>query len=284
MKGTLYVIATPLGNLKDITLNAIEKLKEVDLILAEDTRVSINLLRHYEINNKLESYHKFNEKSETIRVINYLKEGKNIALITDAGTPTISDPGSILVNECIKNNLKVTSIPGPSAVITALSVSGFNINSFTFYGFLSREKGNIIKELKIIINDSSTLAVIYESPKRIIKTLNIINEVLKNPNICICNDLTKKFERIYYGKLETVLEELENNDNKELGEYVIVIEKNQIEEKTDSLSLEAILIDKITKENITIKDAIKELSKNNDYSKNDLYQASLNFKKILGGE
>ena len=265
MKGTLYVVATPLGNLKDITLNAIEILKEVDLILAEDTRVSINLLRHYEI-------------------INYLNDGKNIALITDAGTPTISDPGSILVNECINNNIKVTSIPGPSAVITALSLSGFDINSFTFYGFLSREKGNLIKDLKVISNDSSKLAVIYESPKRIIKTLNIINEVLNNPRVCICNDLTKKFERIYYGTLENALEELENNGNKELGEYVIIIEKNIKKETKDSLSLEALLIDKITKENITIKDAIKELSKNKDYSKNDLYQASLNLKNILGGE
>jgi 16S rRNA (cytidine1402-2'-O)-methyltransferase len=213
VKGTLYVVATPIGNLKDITFNALEILKSVDYIAAEDTRISMHLLNHFDIKNKLISYHKFNEKVQSNKIISLLEQGKNIALVTDAGTPCISDPGSILVHEATKDNIDVVGISGPCALITALSVSGFDTKNFTFYGFLSRENKEITKELEIIKSDYSNVAVIYESPKRIIKTLIKMNDYFSNSNICLCNDLTKKFEKIYRGTLEEVIKELESNKN-----------------------------------------------------------------------
>ena len=280
---TLYVVATPIGNMQDISNNAIEVLKNVDLIACEDTRVSINLLRHFNIDKKLVSYHKFNEKGKSNSLINDLLDGKDIALITDAGCPCISDPGSILVRECLNSGISVYAIPGASAVITALMSSGFDINSFTFYGFLERENKKINDQLNIIKNDSSKIVVIYESPKRIKKTLEKVLEVLENPKICVCNDLTKKFERKYYGTTEEVLEELNNNPNSELGEYVLVIEKNDyIKKEEDNLAIEALIIDEMIKNsNITMKDAIKVVSDKYQYNKNLVYNASLNLKKMF---
>ena len=282
--GILYVVATPIGNLSDFTTNAIEILNKVDLIACEDTRVSINLLRHFNINTKLVSYHKFNEKSKSNSIINDLLSGKNVALITDAGCPCISDPGSILVRECIENNISVYGIPGASAVITSLMVSGFDIDSFTFYGFLERENKKMREELSKIRNDSSKIAVIYESPKRIVNTLEKIMEELDNPYICLCNDLTKKFERKYYGKVSKVLEELRENANHELGEYVLVIEKNNKENNEEELfSLESLIIDEMVKnKELTMKDAIKLVSEKYHYNKNLVYNASLNLKKMFG--
>ena len=281
--GILYVVATPIGNLSDFTNNAIEVLNKVDLIACEDTRVSINLLRHFNIETKLVSYHKFNEKSKSDSLINDLLSGKNIALISDAGCPCISDPGSILVRECLKNNIQVFAIPGASATITSLMVSGFDIDSFTFYGFLERENKKMREQLIKIKKDSSKIAVIYESPKRIIETLKKVSEELNNPKICLCNDLTKKFERKYYGRVDDVLNELNNNPNASLGEYVLVIEKNDLkEDETKEISLESLIIDEIVKDNkITMKDAIKLVSEKYHYNKNLVYNASLNLKKIF---
>lgn len=282
--GKLYVVATPIGNLGDFTNNAIEILNKVDLIACEDTRVSINLLRHFDINTKLVSYHKFNEKSKSDSLINDLSNGKDIALISDAGCPCISDPGSILVRECLKNNIEVYGIPGASAVITSLMVSGFDINSFTFYGFLNRENKKMKEDLLKIKNDSSKIAVIYESPKRIIDTLRKVMEELDNPCICLCNDLTKKFERKYYGKASEVLDELSSNSNYDLGEYVLVIEKNDLkEESNEDVSIESLIIDEMIKnKDLTMKDAIKLVSEKYHYNKNIVYNASLNLKKRLG--
>ena len=282
--GSLYVVATPIGNLGDMTSNAIEILNKVDIIACEDTRVSINLLRNFSINTKLVSYHKFNEKSKSNSLINDLLSGKNIALISDAGCPCISDPGSILVRECLQNGIDVYGIPGASAVITSLMVSGFDIDSFTFYGFLERENKKMREDLLKIKNDSSKIAVIYESPKRIINTLEKIMEELDNPNICLCNDLTKKFEKKYYGRVNKVLEELKNNSNHELGEYVLVIEKNAKEEiKEEVISIEALIIDEMIKNNeLTMKDAVKVVSEKYHYNKNLVYNASLNLKKMFG--
>jgi len=282
--GILYVVATPIGNLGDMTSNAIEILNKVDLIACEDTRVSINLLRHFNINTKLVSYHKFNEKSKSNSLINDLLNGKDIALITDAGCPCISDPGSILVRECLQNNINVYGIPGASAVITSLMVSGFDVNSFTFYGFLERENKKMREELSKIRNDSSKIAVIYESPKRIVDTLNKVMEELDNPCICLCNDLTKKFERKYYGKVSKVLEELRENVNHELGEYVLVIEKNdKTKKEKEVISIEALIVNEMIKDNnLTMKDAIKIVSEKYLYNKNLVYNASLNLKKMFG--
>lgn len=282
MQGTLYVVATPIGNLKDITFNALEILKSVDYIAAEDTRVSINLLNHYNIKNKLIPYHKFNEKNQATKIVSMLQEGKNIALISDAGTPCISDPGSILVNEAVLNNINVTGISGPSALITALSISGFDTTTFSFYGFLSRENKKIEEELETIRKDCSKVVVIYESPKRIIKTLIKMKEFFINSKICICNDLTKKFEKIYRGTLEEVIKELESNEKSQLGEYVIVIEKEEFkEEKEAEISIEAKLIDTIIKEEISMKDAIESLAKKQKLNKKDVYNASLKIKEMF---
>ena len=280
--GTLYVVATPIGNILDITNRSIEILKNSDLILCEDTRNSSNLLNLLNIKNKLVSYHKFNEEERSKEIIKLLKDGKNISLITDAGTPCISDPGSILVNKCITEGLDVYPIPGVSAVITALSVSGLTISNFAFYGFLERKKSKIQEHLKEINNNDIEIVVFYESPKRIIDTLDNIKEVMNNPYIIVLNDLTKKFEKKYYGNTDIVIKELQDNKNYELGEYVIIVLKNKKEiEKEDKLSPESILIDIMVKEKCTLKDAINIASNNKIYSKNEYYNASIRLKKIL---
>lgn len=280
--GNLFVIATPIGNKDDISKRAIDLLNSSNLILCEDTRNSSNLLNMLNIKNKLVSYHKFNEEERSNEIINYLKEGKNISLITDAGTPCISDPGSILVQKCIDENIDVYGIPGPSAVITALSISGLTISNFAFYGFLERKKNSQQEHLKLINENDIEIVVFYESPKRIIETLININEVMNNPYIVVLNDLTKKFERKYYGYTKDVIKELENNKNYELGEYVIVVSKNKKDnEKQDILTSESILIDIMVKENCSMKDAIKKASENKLYSKNEYYDASIRLKNLL---
>lgn len=280
--GILYVVATPIGNLDDITKRALDVLNSVDLIACEDTRTSSVLLKHFGINKKTVSYHKFNEKGKSNSLIEDLKNGKNIALISDAGCPCISDPGSILVNEAVRNNIEVIAIPGASATITSLMCSGMDTSSFAFYGFLDRENKKIVDALLKIKNDSNKIAIIYESPKRIIKLLEKVNEILNNPNICLCNDLTKKFEKKYYGSTSEVIKELTNNPNSELGEYVLLIEKNsEIEKKIDELSIESMIIDEMIKSNCSMKEAIKLVSEKHKINKNEVYNASLNIKKLF---
>ncbi len=283
--GTLYIVATPIGNLGDITERALEVLKNVDIILCEDTRNSKHLLDHFAIKTKLLSYHKFNETERSEELIQKLKDGVNMALITDAGTPCISDPGSILINKCIEENIEIYSLPGPSALITSLTLSGLEIKNFSFYGFLERKNSKQRLELTNIKNDNTDIVVFYESPKRIIETLNNIKEVMDDPYLIVLNDLTKKFEKKYYGKTTKVLEELNNNSNHELGEYVIIVKKNSKETKKDleEMSLESLLIDKVIKEKCTLKDAVKLLAieYKDKYSKKEIYNASLNIKNIL---
>ena len=280
--GNLYVVATPIGNIDDISKRAIEVLKNSDLILCEDTRNSNNLLNMLEIKKRLVSYHKFNEEERSKEIIEMLKNDKTISLITDAGTPCISDPGSILVKKCIEENINVYSSPGPSAVITALSLSGLTISNFAFYGFLERKENSQKEHLKEINDNDIEIVVFYESPKRIIDTLNNIKEVMNNPYIIVLNDLTKKFERKYYGNTDIVIKKLLDNKNYELGEYVIIVHKNKKEiEKQDILSPEAILTDILIKEKCTLKDAVKLASNNKLYSKNEYYNASIRLKNIF---
>ncbi len=280
--GILYVVGTPIGNLDDITKRALDILNGVDLIACEDTRTSSVLLKHFNINKKLVSYHKFNEKGKSNSLINDLLNGKNIALITDAGCPCISDPGSILVHEAINNNIEVIAIPGASAVITSLMCSGMDTASFSFYGFLDRENKKMVNDLEKIKNDSSNISVIYESPKRIVKLLEKVMEVLNNPNICLCNDLTKKFEKKYYGKTSEVIEMLNNNPNSELGEYVLLIEKNKDDvSKEADYSCESLIIDEMIKANCTMKEAIKKVSEKYKINKNEVYNSSLTLKKLF---
>ena len=279
--GILYVVATPIGNLSDISERALEVLNSVDIIACEDTRTSSILLKHYNINKKLVSYHKFNEKGKSSSLIDDLINGFNIALISDAGCPCISDPGSILVHEAIVHNIEVIAIPGASATITSLMCSGMDTSSFSFYGFLDRENKKMEEELEKIKNDSSNIAIIYESPRRIMKTLEKIKVILDNPYICLCNDLTKKFEKKYYGLVSDVIIDLQDNPNYELGEYVLLIEKKDYHLKEEPLSYEALIVDEILRSNCTVKDAVKLVSEKFHISKRDVYNASINLKNIF---
>lgn len=280
--GTLFIVGTPIGNLKDMTQRGIETLKEVDYILCEDTRCSMKLLNHFEIKNKLVSYHKFNEKEKAKSVITDLKKGLNIALISDAGMPCISDPGYKLVKEARENNIHVIGIGGISAFTTALSVSGLNSDNFTFHGFFPRETKDKKSKLKELIESKTSTHIFYESPKRIIKTLEYLSDNLNNIKVSVSKELTKLHEKNYYGTIEKVLENLKEDDKREAGEYTFIIEKETTDKKETNISIEALLIDEIIKEKVSLKEAVDSVNKKNDnLSKKDIYNASLNLKNIL---
>ena len=280
--GTLFIVATPIGNLKDMTQRAIETLNKVDYILCEDTRNSIKLLNHFDIKNKLVSYHKFNETEKTNKVLKDLKDNKNIALISDAGSPCISDPGYILVKSAKESNIPVIGIGGISALITALSISGLDSNNFTFHGFFPRENKDKNKLIKEIENSNILTHIFYESPKRIIKTLEYLNTNLGNIKISVSKELTKVHEKNYYGSIDKVLDKLKNDEKATSGEYTFIIEKEIKENKESSISIEALLVDEMIKENISLKEAINNLNtKYDNLSKKDIYNASLNLKEII---
>lgn len=280
--GTLFIVATPIGNLNDFSKRAVETLKECDLILVEDTRQTIKLLNFFEIKKKMVSYHKFNEKERTMEIINDLKNGKNIALVSDAGTPCISDPGYILVKEARENDIKVIGIPGCSAVITALSIGGLDTSSFSFYGFVPTEN----KAKKQLFNEIKTskvkTKVIYESPKRIIKTLSELSNDIPECVVSVCSELTKIHEKCIYGKIDEVIKKMKDDPNSSKGEYVILIENEPKIKKENNISLEAMIVDEMINKNCSIKEAINNINKNTDnISKKDIYNASLNLKDIL---
>lgn len=281
--GTLYVVATPIGNLSDFSKRAIDTLKDCDLILAEDTRQTIKLLNYFDIKNKMISYHKYNEKSKSDEIINELKNGKNISLVSDAGTPCISDPGYILIKKARENNIEVIGIPGCSAIIDALSISGLDTSSFTFYGFVptdNKSKDKLFNEIK---HSNVKVKVLYESPKRLIKLLENIKNILPDSLVCVCSELTKIHERSIYGKIEEVYEKISNTKGDLKGEYVVLL-SNKYEEKkqADEICLESKLLDLIIKDCCTLKDAVNKLNSNNkEISKKDIYNASLNLKKLL---
>lgn len=281
--GNLYVVATPIGNLNDMTERAIGTLKEVDYILCEDTRTSLKLLNHFDIKNKLVSYHKFNEQDRSDSIINDLKKGMNIAVISDAGTPCINDPGEVIVRRAREEQIPVFGIGGISAVITALSISGLDTKCFTYYGFFPREKKDQNKIIEEIDRSDIKTFVFYESPKRIIKTLEILEKELPNIKVSISKELTKLHEKNYYGDIAKVLQKLKNDEKAQVGEYTFIIEKQkQIQKEENDISIEALLIDLIIKKNITIKEAVDIVNKENqNLSKKDIYNASLNLKSIL---
>jgi 16S rRNA (cytidine1402-2'-O)-methyltransferase len=219
ISGSLFVVATPIGNLKDITLRAIETLREVDFIICEDTRVSGNLLKHYEISNKLISFNAQSESRKIDKVIEEIISGKNCAIISDAGTPTISDPGVRLVNEALKQGISVSGIPGANAGILALSISGIPTDSFVFEGFLPQKKGRQ-KKLKLLAEEPRTI-VLYESPYRIEKLLNELAEIMPNRFISVTRELTKKFEEVVRGFPGKLVEQIEELNLK--GEFVVII-------------------------------------------------------------
>ncbi|MDW7987826.1 MAG: 16S rRNA (cytidine(1402)-2'-O)-methyltransferase [candidate division WOR-3 bacterium] len=217
----LYIVATPIGNLKDITLRALEILKNVDFIACEDTRHTGILLSHYEIKNKLLSYHEYNKITQTPKIIELIKKDKkSVALVSDAGTPGISDPGYYLIREAIKENLPVIPIPGPSAIISALVISGLPSDRFTFEGFLSKRRGRKLKKLKALRDETRTM-VFYDSPYRVLDTLKDMLDVFGDRKIAFVRELTKKFETVYRGYISEVITELEKNPPR--GEIVLVV-------------------------------------------------------------
>jgi 16S rRNA (cytidine1402-2'-O)-methyltransferase len=221
----LYIIPTPIGNLKDITLRALETLKQVDFILAEDTRTTNKLLKHYEINTKTRPYHQHNEHSLTNKLIDEILNSQNgLALVSDAGTPGISDPGYLLIRECVKNKIKIVSLPGPTALIPALTQSGFPCDRFIFEGFLPHKKGRK-KRLQILKEEKRTI-VLYESPHRILKLLKELEEYLSEERlVAISRELTKVYEETIIGTPKEVAQKFANKKPK--GEFVVVIEPHK---------------------------------------------------------
>jgi 16S rRNA (cytidine1402-2'-O)-methyltransferase len=223
MSGKLYIVATPIGNLGDITIRAVDILKSVDLVLAEDTRHSKKLFVHYEIETSLRAFHEHNEKDKTEAIINEINAGKSIALISDAGTPLISDPGYHLVTKAKKVSIQVVPVPGPSALITALSSSGLASNSFTFFGFLPSKPVARLKLLQTKINLDETI-IFYESPKRILSTLEDMLEVFgESREVCFAKELTKSFETILTDRLPNLIEYLDADISHQKGEFVILV-------------------------------------------------------------
>ena len=226
-QGKLYIIPTPIGNLEDMTLRAIRLLKEVDLILAEDTRTSSVLFRHYEITTKTISHHKFNEHEAVKKIVMEISEGKNIALISDAGTPGISDPGYLLVHLCVENNIVVETLPGATAFVPALVNSGFPINEFVFIGFIPQKKGRETK-LREIASEKRTM-ILYESTYRILKTLEQLAKIFPERKVSVSREISKKFEETVRGTFTEVQEHFKNKITK--GEFVIVVKGIEKEDK-----------------------------------------------------
>jgi len=269
----LYLVSTPIGNLKDITFRAIEILKKSDFILCEDTRVSKNLLNKYEIKSKLISNHKFNEKKNTEKIIDYLKSGKTISLISDAGTPSISDPGAILVNECVKQDIRIFSIPGPSAVASAVSISGFS-EKFFFYGFFPEKKQTLENELQKLSELNSSL-VFFVSPRKINKIIPALKKNFNGRKIVFCKEITKFYEEYIRKDIDDL--KLFNKEPK--GEFTIIISEKNIDKNTSQELSESdkgiikMLINKISLKEITII-----VSQDKNISKKEIYNYCLKLK------
>ena len=216
----LYIVSTPIGNLEDTSFRAIRILKESDYVLAEDTRQTLKLFKHHDIKNKLVSFNDFNKEKKTPLIIKDLNTEKNISIVSDSGTPGISDPGFYLIRECIKNNIVVSPVPGPTAVISALVSSGLPTDKFTFYGFLPKSKTKV-KDVLSKIKKRKETAVLYESPHRILKTLTVMSELMPEKDIVIARELTKKFEEFIRGKPKEILTKIQNRSLK--GELTLVI-------------------------------------------------------------
>jgi len=272
-ENSLYIVSTPIGNLKDITLRAIETLKKSSFILCEDTRVSKNLLDRYEIKSKLISNHKFNETKNLGKIINLLKSGEIISLISDAGTPSISDPGSILVNECIKNDIKITPIPGVSAVSTAVSISGFS-EKFFFNGFLPDKKQAIINDLKKL-SELDQSVVFFVSPKKINKIIPELKNYFSGRKIVFCREISKLYEEY----IRRNIDDLEFFNNEPKGELTVVISEKKIDKNSSQNLSESdkILINNMIKK-LSIKEITNIISQNKKISKKTIYNYCLKLK------
>ena len=276
MAGKLYLCATPIGNLEDITFRVLRILKEVDLIGAEDTRHSIKLLNHFEIKTPMTSYHEYNKVDKAKYLVNEMLNGKNIALITDAGTPGISDPGEELVRQCIDAGIEVSSVPGPAACITALTMSGQATRRFAFEAFLpsdKKERALVLEELK----EETRTMIIYEAPHHLLKTLKELYEVLGDRSITLCKELTKLYEKIRKTTISELIAEYEVTEPR--GEHVLVIAGKTFKEKRDA-SIQSFLeisieehMEMYLSKGMDKKEAMKAVAKDRGVSKRDIYDA-----------
>jgi len=274
MSGILYLCATPIGNLADMTPRVIETLREVDLIAAEDTRNSIKLLNHFAISTPMTSYHEYNKVEKAHQLIAKMREGQNVALITDAGTPAISDPGEVLVRMCNEEGITVTSLPGPSALIVALTLSGLPTRRFCFEGFLpsdKKEKALVLEELK----EETRTIILYEAPHHLVKTLEELYKTLGNRKITLCRELTKKFETVLPTTLQEALERYETEEPR--GEYVLVLEGKTFEQKKEEAikTWEEMTIEEhmayYEAQGMDNKSAMKQVAKDRGVGKRDIY-------------
>lgn len=281
MAGTLYLCATPIGNLEDITFRVLRTLKEADLIAAEDTRHSIKLLNHFDIKTPMTSYHEYNKVDKARYLVGQLEEGVDIALITDAGTPGISDPGEELVRQCYEAGIQVTSLPGPAACITALTMSGLSTRRFCFEAFLPSEKGDKKERARILeeLRQETRTIIVYEAPHHLVRTLEDLYKVLGDRNITICRELTKKYETAYRTTFRDALEHYHEEEPK--GECVIVIEGKHLEElrKEQISRWEEMEIQEhlafYTDQGMDRKEAMKAVARDRGITKRDVYQQLL---------
>ena len=274
MNGKLYLVATPIGNLEDITLRAINVLKNVDLIAAEDTRHTLKLLNHLEISKPMISCHRHNENEKSNKIIEKLKEGKNIAIVSDAGTPGISDPGEEVVKEAIKENIQIIPIPGACAAINALIVSGIDTKEFYFLGFLPLNKKLRKEKLNEIKNINKTI-ILYEAPHKILNTINDLENILENRQVVFAREITKIHEEFIRGTIKEIKEKIENPK----GEFVIIIEGNKnvenIENKLNSLTINE-HYNYYENKGYSKKEIIKLIAKDRNVNKNEIYQKFIN--------
>lgn len=268
-KGRLYIVPTPIGNLEDISLRALRVLNEVDRIACEDTRVTSKLLKHYEIEKTLFSYHKYNEQERSQEIILSLYKGEEIALVSDAGSPGINDPGSILIQKAIEENLPVEVLPGATAATTALIVSGLDSSAFTYLGFIPKKQKEKEDFLKALENREETV-ILYESVHRVLKTLGQMKEIYPERKIAVCRELTKLHEEVTRGSLEEVYELLSSKESLK-GEFVFVLE-GHVSEKKWSLTEE---LEKYRDLGFSKKDAVKKVSKDTGIKRNEVYERSL---------
>ena len=271
MAGHLYIVGTPIGNTQDITIRAIETLRSVDLIACEDTRHTKILLDKFDIRTPTTSYHKFNIRTKTGFIIDKIKQGKKVALVSDAGTPGISDPGQELVRAAASENIKVEVVPGASALISALSVSGLKTDRFAFEGFLPAKPSSRKEFLQALANEERTI-VLYEAPHRIIKTLEELKENFGDRNVCIARELTKKFEEISRGKIAELIKKF--SSSKPRGEFVIVIEGEKAVEKVQVDP--ELLVKDLVASGVSRSNAVKIVAKRLKVPKNQLYRTTLN--------
>jgi len=272
-KGLLYICPTPIGNLEDITLRTLKVLEEVDLIAAEDTRHTLKLLNHYNIKKPLLSYHEHNKKSKGELLINKLMEGAKIAIVTDAGMPGISDPGEDIIKLCIKSGIEVIALPGATASILALVLSGFSTDKFVFEGFLPNKQKDRIKELERLKNEERT-TILYEAPHRLLALLKDMLDIMGNRNISISRELTKIHEETFRGTISEAIDKFSRLEPK--GEFVVVIEGAQIEEEDlyEGISVKD-HIRKLMGEGLSKKDAVRKVAEERNLPRNEVYKESL---------